>query len=414
MTVLDCNNFWSPTGGGVRRYHLQKQDHLAALDDVRHVFVMPDRFTGTELCGSGSCIEHVRAVKEPGASDYRFIINARLLRRIVHRHRPDVIEIGSPFFLPWLIRTAIWGLQPRPALIGFWHNDFPRTHAGRMLRSWPWPFGILGEKSAWAWARRAYAPFDALFVASRRVGANLMQNGLTRLYYTPLGVDVDCFYPGRRDAELVDRLKAGVPTRPTIFFPHRLLDEKGLGCLLAAYPALCDALPHPPALVFANIGPGRSKVEAAVRRHTHVHYLGYIDQSSELARWYASCDLALALSAFETFGLSAAEAMASGLALVGANEGGVAELIEDSGCGLTVPYGDVEALVTAIVNLVRENKLEERGLRGRQHVSRFTWNATFTNEVACYRDVLYYLRQGKPVRRGFHTLTRASTAVTKH
>ena len=35
FTVVDFNNFWSPSGGGVRRYHLQKMAFYEGLAGMR-------------------------------------------------------------------------------------------------------------------------------------------------------------------------------------------------------------------------------------------------------------------------------------------------------------------------------------------------------------------------------------------
>ena len=41
LVVLYINNFFSPTGGGVRRYHLEKLRHLGERTDVDYHLVVP-------------------------------------------------------------------------------------------------------------------------------------------------------------------------------------------------------------------------------------------------------------------------------------------------------------------------------------------------------------------------------------
>ncbi len=402
LTILDVNNFWSPVGGGVRRYHLEKLAFMRARADVRYIFVQPDTHTWTEASEGNVVIEHLAAPNQPRTKDYRMIVEPRDLRALVQLHRPHVIECGSPAVLPLLVQLAGYRLHPRPTLVGFWHADFPRTYIARKLGELDPRLADPGERAAWWWARRGYGNFDAVFVASRRVADNLMVHGLDRLFYTPLGVDCERFSPAHRDLEEVERLRAGRPDRPVIFFPHRLQDEKGLSWLIAAYDQLCRRLPHDPALVFAGTGPDAPRVQAMAERREHVHYLGYIDTPEAMARWYASCDLALGLSAFETFGLSCAEAMASGLALVAADQGGAAELVEDSGCGLTVPYNDVQALTDAIVELIDERALGERGQRGRRHVERLTWDRCFERQLLCYEELVALRSAGRRLTPGVH------------
>jgi alpha-1,6-mannosyltransferase len=256
----------------------------------------------------------------------------------------------------------------------------------------------------WWWARRYYGRFNAIFCASKWVGENMLRHGLERIYYTPLGVHAERFSPAHRDPALVSELQAGDARRVSIFFPHRFSEEKGIRNLLRAYALVAERVDPCPALVFAGTGPERARVEKAAQQFEHVRYLGYLDSPEEMARWYASCDLAVCLSAFETFGLSTAEAMASGLAVVSADAGSAAELVQESGCGLTVPYGDSAALAAALAELAQEGQLRARGERGRAHVLRLTWQSTFEREVRFYREIVDLHRRGARPDPGFHGL----------
>ena len=104
LCVVDINNFFSSTGGGVRRYHLEKLQALS--DDPRldyHVIVPSDR-DEVEHYGRAT-IHHVPAANALGTG-YRFILNPIRLRRLFLRLQPDVIEVGSPYVLPDLVRWA--------------------------------------------------------------------------------------------------------------------------------------------------------------------------------------------------------------------------------------------------------------------------------------------------------------------
>lgn len=403
LRVMDFNNHWSPTGGGVRRYLLQKVAHVARCPDVESILVVQSKSDATQVLAPNVTAEIRRAPRIP-TGNARLLIRLREIRRLILRYRPDVIEVGSQYTLPDLIRLALVGIKPRPAVVGFWHADFPRTDIGRLARDLHPRLERTAESSAWWWARRTYGRMDAVCVASRRVAENLLAHDVKRLYYTPLAVDCQQFHPGHRDPQLVNELKAGNPERRTIFFPHRFSQEKGLLTLLAAYPRICKRLGHEPALVFAGDGPQRAAVQQAAERYRHVRYLGYLQSPAEISRWYASSDMSLALSAFETFGLSAAEAMASGLALVGANAGAAAELIEEAGCGTTVPFADPNALVDAICTLSSDPALPAMGRRARTYIEQFTWQATFNRLFASYRDVIARRQAGERVPAGLNSL----------
>lgn len=395
--IVDVNEFWSPSGGGVRRYHLQKMAFFRERTDIRHVMVMPGTERRTEQTGPSAFVEHVPATKFPGNWEYRVCPSAAVLREVFLAHRPDVIEIGSPYLLPGRVRSALRGTGLRPARIGFWHADFPVTYVERFFNRFGKPAGRGAAALAWAFARRQYKDMDAVFVPSEAVLRRVERHGLRNLRHMPLGVDTAIFHPGRRDEARAAELKAGLPERLAIFFGHRFSEEKGLRTLLAAYPMLCARLGHEPALVFAGTGPDLDRVRDAARRWTHVRHIGFVRSPEEMAAWYASCDMGLALSGWETFGLSIVEALACGQVLVAADQGAAREHAERSRAGLTVPVADPAALVDAIERLWREQTADPDAWAARSrnavaYARELTWEKCFERELEGYAEV--------PGRRG--------------
>ena len=102
FTIVDFNNFWSPSGGGVRRYHLQKmafyEKRAQESQDVLSVFVMPDNSTYTEKRSDTLIIEHVEAFRFPGNWEYRFIWKASQVIPVLEKYRPDIIEVDGTVF----------------------------------------------------------------------------------------------------------------------------------------------------------------------------------------------------------------------------------------------------------------------------------------------------------------------------
>ena len=48
LVIVDYNNFWSPSGGGVRRYHLERMKYYKNHPDALLVFVQNDGKTYTK------------------------------------------------------------------------------------------------------------------------------------------------------------------------------------------------------------------------------------------------------------------------------------------------------------------------------------------------------------------------------
>jgi glycosyltransferase involved in cell wall biosynthesis len=94
--------------------------------------------------------------------------------------------------------------------------------------------------------------------------------------------------------------------------------------------------------------------------------------TTDPAPLYRAADFAVVPSHWESFGLSAAEAMASGLALAASAVGGLTDYIVDGANGLLVAAQNPGALAAAIQKLVNDQALRARlGSAARETVGRF-------------------------------------------
>jgi N-acetyl-alpha-D-glucosaminyl L-malate synthase BshA len=110
----------------------------------------------------------------------------------------------------------------------------------------------------------------------------------------------------------------------------------------------------PSVLIMIGDGPERVEAEAEARDlgvSEHVHFLGKIDAIAPLL---AGADLFLLTSDKESFGLSALEALATGVPVIGAHAGGLPEVVRHGETGFLFPVGDVEAMARAGIRLLAD------------------------------------------------------------
>jgi L-malate glycosyltransferase len=108
----------------------------------------------------------------------------------------------------------------------------------------------------------------------------------------------------------------------------------------------------PSVLVMVGDGPDRVVAEAEAARlgvQEDVQFLGKIDAVAPLL---AGADLFLLPSDRESFGLSALEALASGVPVIGTEAGGLPEVVRDGETGLLFKVGDIDAMADAAVRIL--------------------------------------------------------------
>ncbi|MGQ0538341.1 MAG: N-acetyl-alpha-D-glucosaminyl L-malate synthase BshA [Gemmatimonadaceae bacterium] len=108
----------------------------------------------------------------------------------------------------------------------------------------------------------------------------------------------------------------------------------------------------PSVLIMVGDGPDRDDAELEAREQglsDSVFFLGKIDAVAPLL---ASADLFLLPSNFESFGLSALEALACGVPVIGTLAGGLSEVVREGTTGALRAVGDLPAMVQAALEIM--------------------------------------------------------------
>ncbi len=166
--------------------------------------------------------------------------------------------------------------------------------------------------------------------------------------------------------------------RKTILFVGRLERRKGIHTLLEAIPAVLNSEPEACLeIVGRDCGAAEDRAwKEEWERRARDSYGGRVRfhgevPASELARWYEDCDIFVAPSLYESFGLIYLEAMARAKPVIACRAGGTPEVVADGETGLLVPPGDAAALAGAMLRLLRDDSLCRRlGEAGRERYLR--------------------------------------------
>jgi alpha-1,6-mannosyltransferase len=336
VILADVTIFWGPISGGVRTYVRRKQCFLAARGH-RHVLIVPGEADTVSDEPSGRTIT-LRGVPAPFAPGYRVVWRRRAVEAALVAERPAVIEVGDPYLFPWAAFRA--RERTGAAVVLFAHADFVEAYVRRSA-------GRLGAMAGWAYARRVYGRADLVLAPSTAAASQLEAHGVRGVEVMPLGVDTEAFHPDRRREAV--RRALGVAEGPAVLYVGRLSPEKGLDTLLAALPRLAAG---GATLWVAGAGRLEGRLREAAARHP-VRLLGFVSDRQRLAELYAAADVVVVPGQFETFGLTALEALASGTPVVASATGGPATFLTDA-AGALVAVGDADALAHAVLRVGRE------------------------------------------------------------
>ncbi len=380
MKVLDITKFYSPMGGGVRTYLDAKAKWLGRMAGVEHVVVVPGPRDAVEQWHE-SVVYRVSGPPVPASPGYHFLVRPGKVRSIIRAERPDVVEIGSPFLVPWITRWAVRESGTR--LVGFYHSDLPGVYVDHGLARAPEEIRGAARAVMMRYVCLVYGPLALTIAATRHAANTLREAGVRRVATVPLGVDLDLFSPERRDAAWRDETGSG-GNGPVAIYAGRLSRERGLDVVLDALPALHAATGL--RLVVMGEGHLRPRLEAFARRFPRALRVTQFETDRErLARALASADLSINPFPHETFGLAALEAMASGTSVVGADSGGLRDLLDGTpGCARFIA-GDAGDLVRVVREVLADG--QSRGALRAYVAERYGWGRTFEGMLELYRGL---------------------------
>lgn len=257
-----------------------------------------------------------------------------------------------PFALPAAHRAAVplvwtchgWWFRPKP-----WQRGFFQQPDSAFAVSWAVRDGFLGQPP--------FMPPE-------------------RLPVLPLGVDTRRFRPGL-DGSAVRRDAGVAADTPLVALIARFQSVKGHDVFQAMIRAIAPQMPEVRFIVAGENVHGRAADDAYRARilkawetdpllHDRLTYLGF---RADPERVIAAADVVVCASGFESYGMAAVEAMASGKPIVSTRRGGPSETIVEGETGFLVDAGDAPALAERVIRLLRDPVLRQRlGEAGRARV----------------------------------------------
>ena len=309
----------------------------------------------------------------------------REMRRIVRRHRLDIIEfpnwegLGSFFCfarpVPVVVRlhTSSQELE---------HID--GTHNNRLTR-----WDVRRER----WVSTMADVLVTHSEAHRQRMAEELCIDASRIRVVRHGVAVDQNFvrPTRKNGHF------------TVIHVGRMEKRKGVVDLIRAIPEVLNAVPE---TRFVFVGSDRPHCPGG---RTHAQFIeeelppevrGRISlvgrlPDEEVDRMLQQADLLVSPSLYESFGLVFPEAMRWGTAVIGTRVGGIPEIVEDGKNGILVSPASPGELAAAMISLLQDSERRRTlGEAGRLHIERHFNTVRMAQEVEkMYEEALQEWRE---------------------
>jgi glycogen synthase len=385
MRILVLNYEYPPLGGGAAVATAALAHGLAALGvsvdvvtsglpgDAERRTSVREESRGLTLYRVQSRRTGVHEAGMLGAASY--LVNALpVVRRLLRAQRYDAVHIF--FSLPTGALLPFLNVRGAPVIVSLRGSDVPGydPHNLAVQRA----HLLLAPLTRWIWRRadRVVAVCQSLGELSARTCPGL------RYCVVPNGVDLTLFRPATAPRPARAKLRC--------LAVARLVERKGLGDLIRAF-ALLERGRYE--LEIVGRGPDEAilvEMAQSLGVAEDVRFTGCLDRAA-VAERYRDADLFTLPSTAEAFGNVFAEALASGLPIVGSAIGGIPDLVEHGRNGLLVPAQDPAALARAIKYLADDPELRTE----MSHLNRSKAEATleWSNVTARYLSIYQGLEQ---------------------
>lgn len=392
MKSVHITNYYHKNSGGISTSF---NNLMAAAErrkrEVR--LIVPGETEGEEQVNDYAKIYYVPAKYSPVFDKrYRIILpwqymnNDSLIRKIMLAEMPDIVEVTDKYTLSMMgimIRANKFKQIGRPMLVHFScermddnigsflsEGKFAKWFASRVIGNYTMPSfdyhianstytaeefvnSVSIEKNprrskwffnkCWRWLKAPRVPVSE------------------RVFVCPRGVDASQFSPDRKSEEIRREMRerAGIPQDSTVLlYAGRISPEKNIPLLVEMMAELSRDNDRDYRLLVAGAGPLSDwlQTEGDKLGERRIVQFGHLDKEL-LANYYANADVFVHPNPREPFGIAPLEAMASGVATVAPNAGGILSYANGDNAWLVEPNGKEFAnAVREIVSNATERK----------------------------------------------------------
>lgn len=317
MKILDITHFYSEKSGGIKTYINSKIDYFATQKNIEHTIIIP----GKENTLSYVKNSKIYKIKSPYLfvwRQYRLLINHFKISDIIKYEKPDIVEVGSMFLLPSIVKHLKSKLDF--AVVGFFHSNIEKSLLALLgLKE----DNALLSKTTRNYIYKTYKDMDLVIAPSNSSKTYLNSIGIYNVELVYHGLKLDVFQKPNDKNNL--RKLFNIPLDKTILvYVGRFSKDKNFTELLEIFTILNKRAQNKFHLLLVGDGPDRKHVSKLKYGFT---LLNYIKDKSELSKIYTLSDIFISPSKTDTFGYAIIEAQACGLPIVAYKDTSFSEIV---------------------------------------------------------------------------------------
>ncbi len=328
----------------------------------------------------GAQVEGMRGSRFPLYPELTLSLPRPVIRQKLLDFNPDLIHVADPTCLgvAGIYYSDVLGL---PLVISY-HTRLPKyLHY----------YGLSAlEPAVWKLIRVRHKKAQVNLCTSTVMADELRSHGVERLSLWPKAVDTHQFHPRFASKEMRDWLSKGKPDSPLFLYVGRLSPEKGIEALRSILDAVRNAR-------LALVGGGPSRESLATHfPGDRTFFAGYLT-GQKLAEAVASADALVLPSKTETLGLVLMEAMAAGCVVIGANAGGIPDIVKHETNGFLFDPDRDGDLAQVAQRVISERTLcDSIRSNARLQSESWSWEAATRQLLTFYEEARCMPRFEKP------------------
>jgi L-malate glycosyltransferase len=296
-------------------------------------------------------------------SSLNYLRSVGYVKKLIKKTQPDIVH--SHFLTSYGVLGDLTGFKNH--IISIWGTDV---------------YHDLSQNT-WLRKRMKKALFNAVAVCSTSKNMlKLIPEHGHKTHVIPFGIDTELFKP---------LLQKATDRKITFGVIKALKDVYGIDILLQAFSQLIT-IESNASLAIVGDGPNEKMykdLSKTLKIERNVQFIPRID-NHDVPEMLNNFTIFVNLSRSESFGVSVLEASACGLPVILSNIDGLKEVYIKNETGIAVDLNNIEEIVTAMQNLMKNEKLRlELGEKGRKFViDNYEINNTTKKMISLYKELL--------------------------